>query len=213
MIVKIIFLFLRVLAYAVILAWVYAIVAFDATRDWYYEESLTEIVQELTLLVMAIVSFIVAGRYHPYRVFNRLLGVIALLSLIREFNNFLGHHLYDGAWQTGVLFVLVGAAPYFGRRFRSLMREVRIVSTSYAFGILLIGGLVLHVFSRLYGLSNLWINIMGDNYLRRVARVSEESIELLAYVIVFIGICELGLLTKAASRAIGAEHEYRKELV
>jgi hypothetical protein len=203
-------LFFRLLGFATVLSGVYAIVAYDAARDWHHEASLTEITQELLLLLMITVCFITASKYRPYRTFHRFLGVVALLSLIREFNNFLGQYAFDGAWQGVVLAVLLLATPYFVRHFHSLLREVKELAASYAFGILLTGGLLLHVFSRLYGLSVIWQNVMGEAYLRKVTRVSEESIELLAYSIVAIGIGELVLLTVAANAEIKIKSKWHK---
>ena len=194
-------LFIRLITYAALLVGVYAVIAYDAAQGLYHETSFTEIAQELLLLLIIIISFVTAQQHRPYRTFNRLLGVVALLSLIREFNNFLGAHLFDRAWQVGVLLVLLGASPYFVRRIRSLVQEWQAIAGSYAFGILLTGGLVLHVFSRFYGLPGIWQNVMGEAYLLKVTRVSEESIELLAYSIIFVGVTELILLTLMKSKA------------
>lgn len=73
------------------------------------------------------------------------------------------------------------------------------VANSFAFGLVLIGGLLLHVFSRIYGLPALWQSLMGDNYMRSVSRVSEEGIELMAYGIIFLGIVELALLSRGVA--------------
>jgi hypothetical protein len=77
----------------------------------------------------------------------------------------------------------------------------------------LIGGLLLHVFSRIYGLPALWQSFMGDNYMRSVARLSEEGIELMAYTIIFFGIVELALLSSKVARKYSMTVEKEQELV
>ena len=207
---KIATLTLRLLGYAALLAGVYFVIAYDAAHGFQDETSLIEITQEILLLLMVGISFFCARRYTSYHRFNMLLGVVAFVSLIREFNNFLGEHLFSYAWSILVLIVLLPAAYYFLRNYQGLLRETERIAGTYAFGVLLSGGLVLHVFSRLYGLSIVWMDVMGDAYQRKIARISEESIELLAYAIVFVGVCEIAVLTVAASKRL---YQRRKSMV
>ena len=191
---KIIALFFRTVLYAAVLLGVYCIILYDAYEGLFHESSYTEIVQETLLLLMVAAAFLSAQKYPRYRTFIRFLGVVALISLIREFNNFLEVHMFKGAWQLFVWPILLLATYYFVRHYRTLFRDVESLADTYGFGVLLSGGLLLHVFSRLYGLKTIWTQVMEDDYMYKVNRVSEESIELVAYSIIFIGFCEL-LLT------------------
>ncbi len=189
--------FIRLVIYASTLVGVIAVVAYDAsvnnfTQSTYLEDNtLTEWVQEGLLLLMVTISAVCAKKFVVNHHVNVMLAVVAALSLVREFNN----HLGDG-WKVGVLLILIPAGWYFYSNFRAFRQQLIAVAETYAFAIVVIGGLILHVFSRLYGHKTMWTNILGDNYLRTVSRVAEESIELLAYSIILIGITELYRQTK-----------------
>ena len=194
---KIVTLLSRTIIYAIVLLSVYGVVLYDSYQGLIHEASYTEMFQEILLLFMVLAAFFSARKYTRYRTFISFLGVVALVSLIREFNNFLEEQLFKGAWQLFVWPTLLFAAYYFVRHYRALFRDIESLADSYGFGVLLSGGLLLHVFSRLYGLRALWTQVMGDDYMHKVTRVSEESIELMAYSVIFVGFCEL-LLTVSA---------------
>ena len=191
----------RLLLYTALFVGIYAAMAFDAQTASYGEASLTEYAQEALLLIIALLSFYSAKAYPVYRVLGISLGVLAVVSLIRELNNYAYEYLFPNAWFLGVLLVLIPYLVYLFRNLRRFVREITTIADSYSFAILLIGGLVLHVFSRLYGLPYNWKNIMGDQYMHAVTRISEESIELLGYSILFIGAVEFVLF---ARRALGS---------
>jgi hypothetical protein len=189
--------FVRLVIYASALMSIYAVVAYDVSINNFSESSyiednsLTEWVQQGLLLVMIVISAVSASKYFTNHYVNMMLAVVAAISLVREFNN----HLGDG-WKVGVVAILIPAGWYFYRNFRAFRRQFEAAAGTYAFAIILIGGLTLHVFSRFYGHKTLWVGVLGDNYLRVVSRIAEESIELLAYSIVLIGISELYWQTK-----------------
>lgn len=198
--------FVRFAVYAAVLVGLYAVIVYDtaagnfAAATYHDETTATEAVQELLLALMVVVGAI-GIRRTAYRHIHLLLAVVALVSLIREFNNQLGD-----LWKIGVLAVLVPATWYFYRNFRALRAEFEEVGETYAFAIILIGGLILHVFSRFFGYSTIWQDVLGNDYVRVVARLAEEGVELLAYGIVFIGIVELYRLTRTMTRPRGASN-------
>ena len=196
-------LFIRLISYAAVLLGVYAIVAYEVSisnfsQSGYADDgSVTEWAQQGLLLLMIVISAVSARKYGTYRHIHVMLAIVAAISLVREFNNYLG----DG-WKVGVLAILIPAAWYFYRNFRVFRRQLEAVAETYSFAIITIGGLILHVFSRFYGHQSIWMDTLGDNYLRVVSRVAEESIELLAYSIVLIGISELYRLAKTMDRSV-----------
>lgn len=194
--------FTRILLYTALLVGIYAVMAFDALAADFGESSLTEYAQEILLFLMASISFYSARRYPMYRVLGISLGVLAVVSLVREFNNYAYEHLFPHAWLVGVLLVLLPFLVFLYRNLRRFVREVTSMADSYPFALLLMGVLVLHVFSRLYGLHFIWQNLMGDQYMRAVARASEESIELLGYSILFIGTVEFALFARRTTRLL-----------
>ena len=169
---------------------------YDAMSADFSESSLTEYAQELLLLLIIAISVYSIRKHHPYRTIYIGLAALAAASLIREFNNFAYAHLFAHAWLVGVSLVLIPFVIFLYRNFRTVKQEFMAISNTYAFAIILIGLLVLHVFSRLYGLHLIWENLMGEQYLYSVVRASEESIELLGYSILFIGVAEFYVLTR-----------------
>ena len=192
-------LFIRVIVYVLVMLGIYGAIVYDATTANFEEASWTEYCQEFMLLVIIVVSFLAARRYTRHRLINISLAASATVFLIREFNNFAYEHLFPYAWQVGALLVLIPFLTFIARNFRSFLRELTEVANTYPFAILLIGMLVLQLFSRLYGLPFWWQELMGDGYIRMVMRASEESIELLGYSILCIGACEFYLFTKQQS--------------
>ena len=192
----------RLVLYTALFVGIYAAMAYDALSADFGESSLTEYTQEILLLLIAIISFYSARQHAAYRTFAVSLGALAVVSLIREFNNYAYVHLFPYAWQVGVLLVLLPFSVFLYRNFRRLALEITSTANSYFFPILLIGTLVLHVFSRLYGLHFIWQNLMGDNYMYAVVRASEESIELLGYSILFIGAVEFYLFARQRTKLL-----------
>ena len=188
--------FIRVFMYTFVLAGIYAAMVYDAVSTNFGEASLTEYAQEFLLLLIIAISVYSILKYRLYRTIHLSLAAVAAVSLIREFNNFAYTYLFPYAWQVGVLLVLIPFLIFLYQNFRQAKQEFISVNNSYAFAILLMGLLVLHVFSRLYGLHLIWENLMGEQFLYAVVRASEESIELLGYSIFFIGVVEFYVLTK-----------------
>ena len=188
--------FIRLLLYTALFVAIYAAMAYDALSADFSESSLTEYAQEALLVVIMLISFYSAKQYAAYQTLAISLGVMALVSLIREFNNYAYRYLFPYAWQVGVLLVLLPFFAFLYRNYRNLIHEITSTADRYFFSTLLIGTLVLHVFSRLYGLHFIWQNLMGDGYLYSVVRASEECIELLGYSIVFIGAVEFYLFAR-----------------
>ena len=189
-------LFIRVFLYVLVMLGIYGAIVYDATTVNFGEASWTEYCQELMLLTIIIVSLLAARQYASYRLMNISLAASSAVFLIREFNNFAYEYLFPYAWQVGALLVAVPFLVFIARNFRSFLRELTAAANTYSFAILLVGMLVLQLFSRLYGLPFWWQKLMGDGYMRVVMRASEESIELLGYSILCIGACEFYLFTR-----------------
>ena len=189
----------RVAAYAVATGAIYAVVYYDARLRLVSEASWTEWTQQFLLLVMVLLAARTARRYVALRAFVVLLGFVALISLVREFNNTLlahtEHVLGRWAWKLLVGVCFVPAVLYFRTRLPRLRDDILTVADSFAFGILISGTLLLHVFSRLYGANEIWRLHMGDAFDRSVARISEESVELVAYGLI------LGAVLQICARA------------
>lgn len=184
---------IRFVAYALVLAGAVGIIHYDAARVNFSESSFTETAQELLLLSIVVVGLLCVRKAQQHTAFLYFLIAIAAMSLVREFNNYLIDNFFRGAWQLGVALIAIPATIYLVKRFQALKNDIIALSDTAPFGILLIGGLILHVFSRLYGKKTLWQNLMQEHYVRVVKEASEEGIELLGYSIIFIACMELFL--------------------
>ena len=191
---------IRPALYLLAFATAYYITYLDALTGDYAEGYSTEVPQEMMLLAV-IVLHVLTGRRYPFaRQLNYLGAGFWLACLIREHNNQLSDLFFHSAWVVGVVPVLIATAIYGWRRRADILADYQALRNTFGFGVLTVGFVTLHLFSRLYGANDLWRATMGDDYLRVVARTSEEGIELLAYTIILIGTVELVRTIERVSR-------------
>ena len=101
------------------------------------------------------------------------------MAFIREFDAVLDAYVYDGAWQTLVLIVIILVGYKSFRSRQSLQTTIPDYMISYPFGLLIGGMLVTFIYSRLFGETIMWKTVMQENYVRDVKNAAEESMELL----------------------------------
>lgn len=171
---------------------------FDAVQgqsgERFYENSITEILQEVFLLFGALICFFAAYKKQFLRPFLISTGVFLLICFFREFNNFFNNNLFRSSWQIPVYATLIPYFIYAVKHFKKIIANLAIVAETYGFGLFISGLVIVFVFSRLYGLHGIWQDLLGDNYIRDIKNISEEGIELLGYTIQFIAVIELVLL-------------------
>tara|TARA_R110000868_G_scaffold55508_2_gene172626 strand:+ start:835 stop:1431 length:597 start_codon:yes stop_codon:yes gene_type:complete len=187
---------IRIFLYSLILSISAGFVFLDSTQLQSAEDSYTEMAQEAMLFLIAIIGWFYSRKTDQYKTFILFLVAFSSVFFIREFNNYLSDNFFKGAWQVGVLIILIPSIIYFYKKRVLLKSDVLALKETAPFGIIMLGGILLIVFSRIYGNKHIWMNFMGDNYLRMIKEVSEESIELMAYTVIFIGFIELLFLSK-----------------
>ncbi|TVR80708.1 MAG: hypothetical protein EA409_07750, partial [Saprospirales bacterium] len=106
-------------------------------------------------------------------------------------DSFFDENFFDGFWQLIVWLTVAVAGFITIKNFKKLVSQLTVVHHQFSFGVLLVGLVILHVFSRLYGKTSNWQNLLDDAYVRTVKDASEESIELLGYTIITIAVFEL----------------------
>lgn len=92
---------------------------------------------------------------------------------------------------------------YFYRNVHAVIRGLAGFIAQRHFSAVIVGMVLLLVFSRLFGIKELWQLAMEDNYQRVVKNLAEEGLELIAYTIIAFGnvmVC-LGLTTSQNSHA------------
>lgn len=153
-------------------------------RDGVHEVSLTEFSQSL-LLVLCVITFMLVARLEKTeRGFAYLAAGLFLCMLIREQNNFL-NAIHHDLWKALVVFVALIAIVAAYREGRATLDSLRHFLVSRAGGILVTGILLLLLFSRTFGMQQLWHAILGQGYNRVAKNVAEEGTEMVAYLIIF----------------------------
>ncbi|WP_188113737.1 hypothetical protein [Salinicola halimionae] len=169
------------------------------------ETSLTEITQSILLLLCTTSMLIIRQRFKVLRTVSLLLGAFYAMSLVRENDLWLDSGIFDGAWECLVAMIALPTLAAVIRARRQFLEEFAQVSNSLGFGLFAAGFLVTYVFSRLYGRSELWHALMGEQYLRVIKDAAEEITELTGYSLLLFASLELLLMARRISRARAIE--------
>lgn len=144
------------------------------------ETSLTETSQEILLAIIAVLFFWQAVQRPGQRGALILTGGFYSCMLIRELD-FLFDKIAHGAWiwpaLATFLICVVMALRHPQQTLAGLVQFLR--NTNWQ--MMATGLLIVLVFSRLFGMSALWENLMLDGYNRMVKNMAEEVCELLGY--------------------------------
>lgn len=183
---------LRILLYGLIIAGMVELIRLDGMEPnaEFGEDSFSEWAQEISLMVMALAFFWVGKKFPEKSALTIALTGMALMGLIREYNNFFQEYLFVGAWTTLLLITGIVTAYLVYKRRHMLIPAITDFIQRSSFGLMVAGFLTIVVFSRLFGLPSFWEPIMGDTFMRPVMRVAEEGTELLGYTILMLGALE-----------------------
>ncbi len=184
----------RIFVYALLFFLIAKTIEIDMAKQSFKESSGTEYFQELLILAVALISYFIAYKFKSVRYFFIGLGSFAAVSFVREMDAWLEGHLHDKGWQIIALCILIPTIYTLIKNRKSFVKHFTEISATAYFKMLILGGLVLHVFSRLYGRKVIWKSLLGEtDYRRSIKDASEESIELLGYLMIFIATVELSL--------------------
>lgn len=190
-------LIVKFVSYAALLFAVAQIIATDAKLQSFKENSNTEHAQDIILFISFGLTLFIGYKFNKIKTLSYTLAALLLISFIREMDAFFDAVLFHGAW---VYFAGAALVAYFFliyKKIGSINSEIELMKEHISLGMVTIGLLIIHVFSRLYGRKKMWKALMGeDNFIRIVKDASEEGIELLGYTIIFIGIVELYLFAR-----------------
>ena len=160
------------------------------------ENSFVEFSQEALLMAMTAIFTMqaIAKRQGGLWLVAGFFGCLFLRELDAFFDM-----IVHGAWKYFALMVVVFV---FFKAWR-LGKENTIASLAAfmktrAFIFIFIGLLIVLVYSRLFGMGELWKAIMGDNFNRTVKNIVEEGSELWGYALVFWGSVKYWLESKQA---------------
>jgi hypothetical protein len=210
----------RLFAYSSFMFIMALVIQFDFAEGEVKEDSLIEITQEILLFVSAILLIAFSSKAGGFKIFNLSLAGFLGVHFVREFDFWLNAQLFDKAWQVLALIILVLIVVMVIRNWKKFIFEFVAISKTYGFAFFFSGLIILHVFSRLYGRKLMWIDLLRDthdkyvienngekvialrDFMRPVKDASEESIELLAYSIIFIGVVEMIMFSVKSSKKI-----------
>lgn len=144
------------------------------------EASLTECAQEIMLAVITLLFFHRAWRSPVQRPIALLVGGFFGCMLIRELD-FLFDRLSHGSWFWFALVLTLLCLAMALRNPRGLVTGLARFMEHPGWGMMSAGMLTILVFSRLFGIHQLWENLMLESYIRTVKNMAEEGSELLGY--------------------------------
>lgn len=114
-----------------------------------------------------------------------------LMAAVREMDANLDRYVFDGAWQLMVTGLILSGLLYAWPRRRKIAAQLRSLIFSRPFGLLLAGLFVVTLFTPLLGQQRFWQAALQERYIRSVARIVEESGELLGFLLLFFGCIEM----------------------
>jgi lysylphosphatidylglycerol synthetase-like protein (DUF2156 family) len=185
----------RISAYAVLLAGMTLIMHQGAhwTHEvsFYGENGLIEWIQ-ISFLLTSMAVLCRAGSLDKDR--RAVLAVMILLlaaTIVREWDKILDVWLGRHVWKFLSGGLIAAAAVWACRKRRSFYISALHLTRQPSFGIMLTGGLIVLVFSRLFGAGEFWQEMMDDRRIaREVKQVAEECTELMGYFFIMIGTFE-----------------------
>ncbi|MEB6587994.1 MULTISPECIES: hypothetical protein [Pseudomonas] len=144
------------------------------------ELSFVEVAQEMMLFMCAVLYFAAAWK-GKRRGLNVLVGGFFSCLLMRELDGLLDP-LSHSAWCWPFIVIAFVSLSYSlnERNRQATMRDFACFSGTHTFGAMTTGLSIL-LFSRVFGMGELWHLILGEGYVRLAKTTVEEGIELLAY--------------------------------
>ena len=92
-------------------------------------------------------------------------------------------------------------AWFVAKRRREINEEMAWLTSHFSLGLMMAGFVTIVGFARVFGRGDMWQKIMGESYTKTIKYFAEESIELLGYAILTIGIGEF---------CVAAHRQFRK---
>ncbi|WP_393947801.1 transporter [Kluyvera intermedia] len=146
------------------------------------EVSLTEIVQESILLLIVLIHLIRARKNSVQRQCNVLIAGFFLAMLIRELDGVFDL-LHHGSWVWFALLSSIVTIVYALRNPALVAKQLADYARTPSYGLMVAGLTTVLIFSRLFGMSVLWHDILQDGYVRVVKNMVEEGVELFGYIL------------------------------
>jgi hypothetical protein len=154
------------------------------------EHGVTEISQELSLFIAAVLMYVMAFKRSEQRGFLFLVAGLFLSMLLRELD-YLFDHIQHGFWKYPVLAVVLLSFSLAAIFRSSVVTAMADATRSFPFAYILAGLAIVLFFSRIFGTGSLWGAILdtgaGTQAPALVKNSVQEGLELLGYVLILYG--------------------------
>lgn len=172
------------------------------TLAQYDENTLTEHLQDILTLLSSLLFLYAARLDDKLKVASTLLAGLLAMMFVRESDSLLDHNVYDGAWETLVMFIGIALVIFLRGKFSTIYSSLKAYSETSCYGTFLAGLVVILAFSRIMGRGSFWTSVMGENYMRVVKNIVEEGTETLGYTLILISAIELILICRKRRQAL-----------
>lgn len=167
------------------------------------EESLTEAMQEIILLIIVATYAWLAWKNAKMRPALVLVAGFFACMLLRELDYWFG--LAGLHWLPPTALTAALCVFYAARKPREAVRGLARFTEAKPFAALMTGLLTVLVFSRLFGMKAIWIGLLGDDYPRQIKIFAEEGVELFGYIQCFLATAFYALLEWRKKRSYSEE--------
>ncbi len=150
------------------------------------EISITELLEQCSLLVSSFAFFLLSKHRPDTKHAAVLIASFFLVMFIRELD-FWFDMISHGSWVYPALAITLAALVYAGKNPQRSINQLAEILRSPHMNVLIIGLMLLLVYSRLFGMGAFWKGVMSEHYIRDVKNIAEEGTELLAYLIISFG--------------------------
>jgi hypothetical protein len=147
---------------------------------------LTEIIQGLLLLASAAIFIWSAIKEEESRTLFILVSGFFGCLLLRELDYYFDM-IVHGFWFYPAILLASSVIIYSMKYTTYLISSARSFSQTNAYFNILVGLVIVLVFSRLFGSGTLWRDILNDDYITRYKDIIQEALESLGYMFLFIG--------------------------
>ncbi|RAW91322.1 hypothetical protein [Photorhabdus laumondii] len=173
--------------YALILATVIGLLFIDVIylQNAVKENSLTEIAQESILFVISAVFLLEAKKNSQLRPALVLISGFFACLLIRELDAIFDE-IFHGAWAWIAIPLALICIFYSAYKGRDTLAGLVHFTRHQSYSMMVAGILCVLVFSRLFGMGELWKGLMLEHFDRTAKNMVEEGCELLGYCLCLI---------------------------
>lgn len=184
---SIIYAAMEFLIYASVMTLTFLLLYLDVVwlKNYVEEISLTEISQEIMLVCIIYNLLVCAYKYAATRYSSVLLAGLFACMLIRELDSFLDN-VFHGFWIYPALLIALSAIIYAFRYPTDTVNQLINYSRNSTYGYMIVGLLVILIYSRLFGMKIIWQTLLDGGYNRIVKNVVEEGTELFGYSICLV---------------------------